>query len=161
MASSEIKPWAREWLEGVLSCVCAASVERRRIQELQAQAESLGSQAPSTGGHNGAPPSSSIESDVVNMVQAQDDYASSVESFRAEVARAATVLDGMAQAGIHERKWSGALSLRYINGLSDNAAARIMCVSTRTFDRYISCGIEWLDTVGKARAVAGVGIATT
>lgn len=75
-----------------------------------------------------------------------------IEAARAIVADAETVCLGIEAANPHNKGWSDAIYLYYLQGMLWKQAARYMGYSTKHTVRLANAGLDWVDGVGIARA---------
>lgn len=152
--------WSREWLESVRAYVSYAKRERRIMEARRERRWSLGSQAPSDGGHSGKGPRNAIYEDVVAWLQAQEDSTTACRAACEEIRQAHDVLSGMALAGPREAECSQVLTCVYLDGMSEREASLVLHMSKTTVRELEGQGLDWLDAMGPERARQGVGIAT-
>lgn len=77
-----------------------------------------------------------------------------------EVDEAREVCAGIRKANPRNRVWGDVLELRYIEDKGIGQIAKMLSSSKRHVYTEISCAFDWLDSVGIARALEGMGNAT-
>lgn len=77
-----------------------------------------------------------------------------------EVDKAREVCAGIRQANPRNRVWGDVLELRYLEDKSIGQIANMLDTSRTTIYAFISCALDWLDSVGIARAIEGMGNAS-
>lgn len=86
-------------------------------------------------------------------IEAEEEAKREIEEYRKDIEEARDVCRGVRTANWHNPRWGEALELRYIEAMTWKEVSQSLGVS-QTQARYDArAALEWLDSVGIARAV--------
>ena len=139
---------ARRWMEGVRAEVRMVRRERGILEARTAQAYSIGSLAPSTGGSSGHGPRNAIEENAVACEDARQRYEEATKQAACDICAARDYLADMRCAGEMMALCSQAIELRYVDDMTDAMASRALGIGHGRYNEVIDAGLDWMDNRG-------------
>lgn len=91
-----------------------------------------------------------------SRMDAEESAAAEIRDFAGQVEEGRELCRGIRAANITQR-WADALELHYIEDLPWRQTAGALGVSERQAQVDVSCALDWVDSVGMARARTGLG----
>ena len=144
---------AREYFEYIRAC--QRSIDRRlAIIASRRARESVRAQTYDAIGHGTGNRDAMRATDL--RIDAEKSAASEIRDLTDQVEEGRELCRGIRAANITQR-WADALELHYIEDMPWHQTASALGVSERQAQVDVSCALDWVDSVGMARARTGLG----